>query len=483
MMIVIPTKKTKIICTMGPQEEDPVLMRKLFDAGMDVARFNFSHGTHEEQLGRIATLKKVREETKKPVAMLLDTKGPEIRTGLLVDHKKVLLEAGKTVTLTAGDFLGTAEHLAITYDKLCEDVKEGSTVLIDDGLIELRVEKVDGKDILCQILNGGEVSERKGINVPGVRTQLPAITEKDVDDILWGITQGFDILAASFIRDAEGVRQIRKLLRDNGSFMPIYSKIECSEALENIDEIIDESDGIMVARGDLGVEIPNYEVPYWQKLIIDKCNKAYKPVITATQMLESMIYYPRPTRAEVTDVANAIYDGTDAIMLSGETAVGKYPVEAVTLMSQVAQTTETHFDAERFIRHRVMEEDDNISSAVCIASVRTARNVNAKAIIIPTQFGQTARLMSNFRPTMPMIAVTPNSTVQRRMMAYWGVTPIIGEQKDATQDIIQQAIDQAKEFGLVKAGDLCVITAGDPVTNDIAGVGHVTNMMYVIEVK
>ncbi|MGX8703497.1 MAG: pyruvate kinase, partial [bacterium] len=218
-------------------------------------------------------------------------------------------------------------------------------------------------------------------------------------------------------------------------------------------------------------------------LIIDKCNKAYKPVITATQMLESMIYYPRPTRAEVTDVANAIYDGTDAIMLSGETAVGKYPVEAVTLMSQVAQTTETHFDAERFIRHRVMEEDDNISSAVCIASVRTARNVNAKAIIIPTQFGQTARLMSNFRPTMPMIAVTPNSTVQRRMMAYWGVTPIIGEQKDATQDIIQQAIDRAKEFGLVKAGDLCVITAGDPVTNDIAGVGHVTNMMYVIEVK
>ena len=481
--VEIPMKKTKIICTMGPQEEDPVLMRKLFEAGMDVARFNFSHGTHEEQLGRIRTLKKVREETKKPVAMLLDTKGPEIRTGILVNHEKVTLEAGNTVTLTAGDFPGTAEHLSITYDKLCEDVKEGSTVLIDDGLIELKVEKVDGKDILCRIINGGVVSERKGINVPGVRTQLPAITEKDVDDILWGISQGFDIIAASFIRDAEGVRQIRKLLRDNGSYMPIYSKIECSEALENIDEIIDESDGIMVARGDLGVEIPNYEVPYWQKLIIEKCNLAYKPVITATQMLESMIHNPRPTRAEVTDVANAIYDGTDAIMLSGETAVGKYPVEAVRLMSQVAENTETHFDAERFILHRTMEESDNISSAVCIASVRTARNVHAKAIIIPTQFGQTARLMSNFRPQMPMIAVTPNSTVQRRMMAYWGITPVLGEQQFASADIVQHAITRAKDMNLIKVGDLVVITAGDPVTNNVVGVGHTTNMMYVVEVK
>ena len=481
--VVIPIKKTKIVCTMGPQEEDPVLMRKLFDAGMGVARFNFSHGTHEEQLSRIATLKKVREETRKPVAMMLDTKGPEIRTGLLVDHQKVTLTAGNTVTLTAGDFPGTAEHLAITYDLLCEDVSEGSTVLVDDGLIELRVEKVEGKDIICRIINGGVVSERKGINVPGVRTQLPAITEKDVDDILWGISQGFDIIAASFIRDAEGVRSIRKLLNENGSYMPIYSKIECSEALENIDEIIEASDGIMVARGDLGVEVPNYEVPYWQKLIIEKCNKAYKPVITATQMLESMINNPRPTRAEVTDVANAIYDGTDAIMLSGETAVGKYPVEAVRLMAQVAENTESHFNAERFIMHRTMEEEDNISSAVCIASVRTARNVNAKAIIIPTQFGQTARLMSNFRPAMPMIAVTPNSTVQRRMMAYWGITPILGEQQSASQDIIQNAIERAKEFELIKPGDLCVITAGDPVTNEVGGVGHTTNMMYVIEVK
>ena len=481
--ISIPIKKTKIICTMGPQEEDPELMRKLFDAGMDVARFNFSHGTHEEQLSRINTLRKVREETRKPVAMLLDTKGPEIRTGLLVNHQKVELVAGNTVTLTAGELDGTAEHLAITYARLCEDVQAGSTILVDDGLIELKVEEVSGADIICRIINGGVVSERKGINVPGVRTQLPAITEKDVDDILWGIEQGFDILAASFIRDAEGVRKIRKLLNDNGSYMPIYSKIECSEALENIDEIIEESDGIMVARGDLGVEVPNYEVPYWQKVIIDKCNKAYKPVITATQMLESMIHNPRPTRAEVTDVANAIYDGTDAIMLSGETAVGKYPVEAVRVMAKVAENSERYLDTERFLQRHTKEASDSVSGAVCSASVRTARNLNAKAIIIPTQFGQTARLMSNFRPSMPMIAVTPNSTVQRRMMAYWGVTPILGQQQYASAGIVQQAMDRAKHLGLVKQGDICVVTAGDPVNNDIEGVGGVTNMMYVVEVK
>ena len=328
-------KKTKIVCTMGPQENDIDLLSRMIEAGMDVARFNFSHGTHEEQAERMESVRKARERTGRPIAMLLDTKGPEIRTGLLVDHKKVTLEAGKEIILTTEDIEGTAEKVSITYKKLYEDVKAGDTILVDDGLMELRVKEIAGEDIICEIINGGELSERKGCNVPGVRTQLPAITDKDIEDIVWGIGQGFDVIAASFIRDAAGVYQIKDLLKEHGSTIPVFSKIECSEAVDNIDEIIEASDGIMVARGDLGVEVPAHLVPHIQKEIISKCNKAYKPVITATQMLDSMIRNPRPTRAEVADVANAIYDGTDAVMLSGETAVGKYPVEAVTLMANI----------------------------------------------------------------------------------------------------------------------------------------------------
>ncbi|HUM82844.1 MAG TPA: pyruvate kinase [Lachnospiraceae bacterium] len=476
-------KRTKIVCTMGPQENEIELMRALAAAGMDVARFNFSHGTHEEQLVRINTLRKVRQETGKPIAMLLDTKGPEIRTGRLKDGKNVTLEAGKEIVLTTKAVQGDASCVSITYKQLYKDVKPGDSILIDDGLLGLKVTSIEKTDIHCMIENGGELGEQKSCNLPGVKTKLPAITKTDKEDIVWGIGQGFDIIAASFIRNAAGVREIKQLLKKHSCSIPVFSKIECAEALENIDEIIEASDGIMVARGDLGVEIPNYDVPHAQKMIIEKCNIAYKPVITATQMLDSMIRNPRPTRAEVTDVANAIYDGTDAIMLSGETAIGKYPVDAVKMMAEIAETTEQYVDEQRFIQHRKMAESSGISSAVCIAAVRTARNVKADAIIVPTDSGQTARLISNFRPKTPIYAVSPNEWAMRRMMVYWGITPIKGVPQSNSADIVSHSIAACRKTGNVKKKDLVVVTAGDPVTNCVEGVGHVTNMLYVIEAK
>ena len=476
-------KKTKIVCTMGPQENDIDLLSRMIEAGMDVARFNFSHGTHEEQAERMESVRKARERTGRPIAMLLDTKGPEIRTGLLVDHKKVTLEAGKEIILTTEDIEGTAEKVSITYKKLYEDVKAGDTILVDDGLMELRVKEIAGEDIICEIINGGELSERKGCNVPGVRTQLPAITDKDIEDIVWGIGQGFDVIAASFIRDAAGVYQIKDLLKEHGSTIPVFSKIECSEAVDNIDEIIEASDGIMVARGDLGVEVPAHLVPHIQKEIIRKCNKAYKPVITATQMLDSMIRNPRPTRAEVADVANAIYDGTDAVMLSGETAVGKYPVEAVTLMAEIAKNTEKYMNEDQFNSHRSMEQHATVSSSVCYAAVRTAKNVGASAILIPTVSGKTARLMSNFRPEIPIYAVSPSWAMVRRMQLYWGVTPFAGKKEKNQYLLIDHSIQIVKDKGYVKEGDIVVITAGDPIFDVQDANGSVTNMMMVVPVE
>ena len=476
-------KKTKIVCTMGPQENDIDLLSRMIEAGMDVARFNFSHGTHEEQAERMESVRKARERTGRPIAMLLDTKGPEIRTGLLVDHKKVTLEAGKEIILTTEDIDGTAEKVSITYKKLYEDVKAGDTILVDDGLMELRVKDIAGEDIICEIINGGELSERKGCNVPGVRTQLPALTDKDIEDIVWGIDQGFDVIAASFIRDAAGVYQIKDLLKEHGSTIPVFSKIECSEAVDNIDEIIEASDGIMVARGDLGVEVPAHLVPHIQKEIISKCNKAYKPVITATQMLDSMIRNPRPTRAEVADVANAIYDGTDAVMLSGETAVGKYPVEAVTLMAEIAKNTEKYMNEAQFNSHRSMEQHATVSSSVCYAAVRTAKNVGASAILIPTVSGKTARLMSNFRPEIPIYAVSPSWAMVRRMQLYWGVTPFAGKKEKNQYLLIDHSIQIVKDKGYVKEGDIVVITAGDPIFDVQDANGSVTNMMMVVPVE
>ena len=476
-------KKTKIICTMGPNTGDRELLKALALNGMDIARFNFSHGDYEEQKGRLDLLKSVREELDIPVAALLDTKGPEIRTGLLKDEKKVTLKEGDSYTLTTRDIVGD-EHIGhINYAGLNEDVVPGNKILIDDGLIELEVEKVDGTDIVCRVLNGGELGERKGINVPYVKVKLPGITEQDKEDILFGITQEFDYIAASFVRDAKAIKEIRQLLDENGGHdIGIIAKIENAEGVENIDEIIKAADGIMVARGDLGVEIPPSEVPYIQKMIIRKCNENYVPVITATQMLDSMIRNPRPTRAEVADVANAIYDGTDAIMLSGETAAGKYPLEALKMMVEIAQTTEPHLNYEDYTHNRNMCGESRVSSAVGLAAVQTARDLKAKAIVTPTFGGRTARLISNFRPEAPIYAVTPNDTILHRLQLVWGVTPLKGYEKDSTEHIISQAMSVVRRKRLAKKGDLIVFTVGDPATN-MTREGAVTNMLHVIEAK
>ena len=452
-------------------------------AGMDIARFNFSHGSHEEHRGRVDLIKNLREELNIPVAMLLDTKGPEIRTKLLKDHKKVTLEAGSEFTLTTGDIEGDETRVAITYENLYKDVKKGGKILIDDGLIELEIENIKNGDIVCRVLNGGELGERKGINVPYVKVKLPGITEQDKDDILFGITQEFDYIAASFVRDAKAIKEIRQLLDENGGQdIGIIAKIENAEGVENIDEIIRAADGIMVARGDLGVEIPPSEVPYIQKMIIRKCNENYVPVITATQMLDSMIRNPRPTRAEVADVANAIYDGTDAIMLSGETAAGKYPLEALKMMVEIAETTEPHLNYEDYTHNRNMCGESKVSSAVGLAAVQTARDLKVKAIVTPTFGGRTARLISNFRPEVPIYAVTPNDTILHRLQLVWGVTPLKGYEKDSTEYIISQAMSVVRRKRLAKKGDLIVFTVGDPATN-MTREGAVTNMLHVIEAK
>ena len=386
---------------MGPNTSDRNLLRDMMLTGMDVARFNFSHGDHEEHEKRIETLKELRDELDLPIAMLLDTKGPEIRTGLLKDGKKVNLETGNEFSLYLTEQEGDEHGTSITYQELSKDVKPGDTILIDDGLIGLTVKEITETAIVCQVANGGELGQRKGVNVPNVSVGLPDVTEKDKEDILFGITQGFDFIAASFVRSAECIRTIRNLLKENdGTHIQIIAKIENAEGVENIDEILKEADGIMVARGDLGVEIPADEVPYIQKQIITKCNEHLKPVITATQMLDSMIRNPRPTRAEAGDVANAIYDGTDAIMLSGETAMGKYPLEAVRMMAKIAETTEEHLDYETHFMKAKNKISNGISEAVGYAAVSTAIALNADCIITPTFYGQTAPAA-----TRPMVSL------------------------------------------------------------------------------
>ena len=385
-------KKTKIVCTMGPNANDENLMRNLVKNGMNIARFNFSHGDYEEHKFRMDMLKKIREEEKLPVAILLDTKGPEIRTGVLKDGKKVILQEGAEFTLTSEDIVGDEHKVSITYNGLTEDVMPGRKILIDDGLIELEVVRITENDIICKVINGGELGEKKGINVPNVPVRLPAITEKDREDIKFGVSQGIDFIAASFVINAECIIEIRSWLREcNAPYIPIIAKIENAEGIRNIDEIIRCADGVMVARGDMGVEIPAQEVPYIQKEIIKKCNDNFKPVITATQMLDSMIRNPRPTRAEVTDVANAVYDGTDAVMLSGETAQGKYPVEALKMMVQIVENTESHLDYDVLLKKAQQHRRQSISSAIGFSTVATADNLDAKCIVAPTMSGAHAR--------------------------------------------------------------------------------------------
>ena len=453
-------RKTKIVCTLGPNENDYELMKKLAEK-MDVARFNFSHGSHQEHLGRLALLKQARKDTGREIAALLDTKGPEIRTGELEDHKKVMLEAGNEIVLTIDECIGNASRVYINYNGLNEDVQEGSTILIDDGLIGLKVQRVEGADIHCLITNGGELGEKKGVNVPNVSIRLPCLTEKDVEDIMFGIEEGFDFVAASFVRNAEAIEQTRALIDEAGSSMKIIAKIESQEGLDNLDAIIAAADGIMVARGDLGVEIDAKRLPQLQKEMIHKCNFAGKLVITATQMLDSMIRNPRPTRAEVTDVANAVYNGTDAVMLSGETAAGKYPVEALDMMASVVEYTEQFLDYTQYKMRNVDESTyANISNAVCAASVTTASELDAKALIVPTLSGSTAKLISKYRPKTHIYAMSPSQATVRQMMLLWGVTPIWARRADTTDELFESSMEELRERSIVEKGDLCVITAG-----------------------
>ena len=464
---------------MGPASSKKNTLRAMMRAGMDIARFNFSHGSHEEHRGRVDMVKNLREELNIPVALLLDTKGPEIRTKLLKDHKKITLEAGSEFTLTTGDIEGDETRVAITYENLYKDVKKGGKILIDDGLIELEIENIKNGDIVCRVLNGGELGERKGINVPYVNVKLPGITEQDKDDILFGITQEFDYIAASFVRDAKAIKEIRQLLDENGGHdIGIVAKIENAEGVENIDEIIKAADGIMVARGDLGVEIPPSEVPYIQKMIIRKCNENYVPVITATQMLDSMIRNPRPTRAEVADVANAIYDGTGAIMLSGETAAGLYPVEAVTMMARIAERTENDIDYRKRFFVRTRKANPDITDAICHATCTTAYDLNARDIVTVTKSGRSARMVARYRPSCGIIGCTPTKKVWYQLNLAWGVTPVLLSETDDVFDLFDSALETAKNQGLMQSGDLAVITSGVPI-----GVSGTTNMIRVQVVK
>ena len=474
-------KKTKIVCTMGPNSDDREVLRQMALNGMDVARFNFSHGDHEEHRKRLALLESVREELDLPIAALLDTKGPEIRTGTLKGGRKVMLKEGGTYVLTTEEITGDENRGFINYDGLVEDVQAGSRILIDDGLIELEVREIRGCEIVCRIINGGELGERKGVNVPNVKVRLPALTEKDREDIQFGIQAGFDFVAASFVRNAEAVREIRRLLDENGSRMQIISKIENAEGIEHIDEIIEASDGIMVARGDMGVEIPAEKVPHIQKILIRKCNEACKVVITATQMLDSMIRNPRPTRAEVADVANAVYDGTDAVMLSGETAMGNYPVEAVRMMSQIVEDSEQYLDYLSYQRRRVRgEHAGNISNAVCYSSVATAQELGAKAIVAPTISGFTARMLSKWRPKTPVVGLSPSMASVRQMQLYWGVKPFHAKRAESTDVLIYSSMELLKSRGIIKEQDLVVATAGVVTHSNRHEPATDTNIMRVV---
>lgn len=469
---------------MGPRTMDKIILKELIAGGMNVARFNFSHGSYEEHAERIALVRQVSEQLGIPVALMLDTKGPEIRTGLLKDGKKVSLEQGKEFTLYTEEREGDETGCSITYQQLVYDVRKGDTILIDDGLIGLEVQRVSADKIECIIKNGGELGERKGVNVPNVKIHLPGVTQKDREDILFGIEQGVDYIAASFVRNSDCIMDIREILEDNhGRDIGIIAKIENAEGVENIDEILDAADGIMVARGDLGVEIPADQVPHIQKKIIHKCNRKCKPVVTATQMLDSMIRNPRPTRAEAGDVANAIYDGSDAIMLSGETAMGKYPVEAVRMMAKIAETTEAHLDYSNLQKLNKKQRKKDISMAVGFASVSTAEILKASCLVVPTMTGYTARMISSLRPKTPIYAISPSEPAVRRMQLYWGVYAMPGETEDSTRHMITNSMKIILRRKLIKKGELAVFTAGDPATNMVSGRGRSTNVMQVVEAK
>ena len=465
-------RKTKIICTLGPSTDKDGVLRELIANGMNVARFNFSHGSHEEHKGRLDLLKSLREELGKPVAALLDTKGPEIR---LKDFKNgtEMLEAGQTFTLTTRDVEGTNEICSITYKDLPMDVEPNGTIMLDDGLIKLQIVTVNDTDIVCKVLNNGKIKNKKGVNVPGVHLSMPYMSQRDRDDIIFGAQQGFDFIAASFVRTAQDVYDIRNLLNEYDSDIRIIAKIENREGVNNIDSILAAADAVMVARGDLGVEIDFTELPGIQKNIIERSFSFGKPIVTATQMLDSMIVNPRPTRAEISDVANAIYDGTSAIMLSGETAAGAYPVDALKTMSAIAERTEQENHA-RFVPLTENTGKISVSDATAHAACLTAKDVNAAAIVTVSESGNTARLLSKYRPEQPIIACVMKEQVQRQLALSWGITPLMMPLAHSTDELIEMSTSLAKENGYLHNGELAVVTAGVPV-----GVSGTTNMIKI----
>ena len=456
-------KKTKVVCTMGPNTNDPELMRKLIQNGMDVARFNFSHGDHEEHLGRLNLLKSIRDTMGYPVATILDTKGPEIRIKSFAT-KSITLETGDPFTLTTREVEGSREMVSVTYPKLHEEVGPGQEILIDDGLVAIRVEEVRGQDIVCRVENGGSLSSNKSINIPGVHIHLPALTDKDVSDIQFGVENDFDFIAASFVRRAADVEAVREVLHAcGGDDVRIIAKIENQEGVDNIDEILAAADGIMVARGDLGVEIPAARVPILQKQMIRKGLQTGKPVITATQMLDSMMRNPRPTRAEVSDVANAVFDGTSCVMLSGETANGKYPIEALTAMGEIVEEAEGSIHYWRQFQKQRVVPASNINDAITHTCCLTAKDLNAKAILAATNSGRTARNICRFRPACPVAALTMHEKVRRQLAISWGVVPFLTGEVNSTDRIFSLSAEVALKEGLVQTGDTVVITAGVPL--------------------
>ena len=466
-------RKTKIVCTLGPATDSDGVLREMLESGMNVARFNFSHGSHEEHKRRLDALKALREELGLPVAAMLDTKGPEVRLRSFADGA-VALKTGGEFTLTTRDVAGDERICSVTYADLPGDVKPGNTILLDDGLVRLTVLETTSTDIRCRVENDGVMKNNKGVNVPGIRLSMPYMSQRDREDILFGVEQGFDFIAASFVRTAADVREIRRLLDEAGSSIQIIAKIENQEGVSNLTEILSVADGIMVARGDMGVEIDFTEIPIIQKDMIAQCMDAGKPVITATQMLDSMVENPRPTRAEITDVANAIYDGTSAIMLSGETAAGKYPVDAVKTMDAIARRTEADINYAKRMRNLTGSARLSIAAATAHAACTTALDIGADAIITVSQSGATARLVSRFRPGSTVVACLLSEQVRRQMALYWGVVPLLMPYAQNTDQLIDFAVRAAEEAGLVKQGDLVVLTAGVPV-----GVSGTTNMIKV----
>lgn len=466
-------RKTKIVCTLGPSTDREGVLREMLLAGMNVARFNFSHGSHEEHKARLDALKALREELYLPVAAMLDTKGPEVRLKTFAEGS-VTLRTGQEFTLTTEDVSGDETRCSITYGDLPRDVKPGNTILLDDGLVRLTVLDTTPSTIRCRVENDGVMKNRKGVNVPGVRLSLPYMSQRDREDLLFGVEQGFDFVAASFVRTAADVREIRRLLDEAGSTIRIIAKIENQEGVSNLSEILSVADGIMVARGDMGVEIDFTEIPAIQKDMIAQCVAAGKPVITATQMLDSMIENPRPTRAEITDVANAIYDGTSAIMLSGETAAGRYPVEAVRTMDAIALKTESNINYGKRMKNLVGGARLSIAAATAHAACTTAMDIGADAIVTVSQSGTTARLVSRFHPDTTVAACLLDEQVRRQMALYWGVAPLLMPYASNTDELVEFAVRAAEEAGLVRQGDLVVVTAGVPV-----GVSGTTNMIKV----